>query len=86
MTEQLCYNSCLHVNSISLFTVREWDHPPLHLDSLTGVSLFIYYVSCGSEYSDKILMYPAKSKRTDIGAGYDTLDDNLSSCERAFTH
>ena len=31
------------------------------------------------EHSDKTLMCPAKSKRTDIGAGYDALGDNLSS-------
>ena len=34
------------------------------------------------EQSDKTLICPAKSKRTDIGAGYDTLGDNLSSCCR----
>ena len=31
------------------------------------------------EHSDKTLICPAKSKRTDIGAVYDTLVDNLSS-------
>ena len=33
----------------------------------------------GQERSDKPLICPAKSKRKDIGAGYDTLGDNLSS-------
>ena len=36
------------------------------------------YVLC-QEHSDTTLICPAKSKRTDIGAGYDTLGDNLSS-------
>ena len=31
------------------------------------------------EQSDKTLICPAKSNRTDIGAGYDTWADNLSS-------
>ena len=46
--------------------MREWDHLPLYVDLLTGVS-------------DKTLICPAKSNRTDIGAGYYTFGDKLSS-------